>query len=86
MEEQEKIFIEKAFELQSKFDASIENKKYEQALSTLAELREPIDHFFDHVMVMADDEKIKINRLSLLKYIQNQFLKIADISLLQTEK
>jgi len=58
-------------------------KNYQQALTELAQLKQPIDEFFDNVMVMADDEQIKINRLTLLNEIRNSFLAIADISLLQ---
>ncbi|WP_305402977.1 glycine--tRNA ligase subunit beta [Photobacterium leiognathi] len=56
---------------------------YQTALTELASLREPVDAFFDNVMVMADDEKLKVNRLALLNLLRNQFLKVADISLLQ---
>ncbi|EKO3674217.1 glycine--tRNA ligase subunit beta [Vibrio metschnikovii] len=56
---------------------------YQQALSQLASLREPVDAFFDNVMVMADDEVLKQNRLTLLNDLRNLFLQIADISLLQ---
>ncbi|WP_318470473.1 glycine--tRNA ligase subunit beta [Photobacterium leiognathi] len=56
---------------------------YQTALTELASLREPVDAFFDNVMVMADDEKLKVNRLALLNILRNQFLKVADISLLQ---
>ncbi|GHE96340.1 glycine--tRNA ligase subunit beta [Thalassotalea profundi] len=58
-------------------------KDYQAALTTLADIKQPIDKFFDNVMVMADDEKIKINRLTLLNQIRNSFLAIADISVLQ---
>lgn len=56
---------------------------YQQALGQLASLREPVDAFFDNVMVMADDEALKQNRLTLLNDLRNLFLQIADISLLQ---
>jgi glycyl-tRNA synthetase beta chain len=58
-------------------------KNYQSALTELAALKQPIDNFFDHVMVMADDEQVKTNRLTLLNEIRNSFLAIADISLLQ---
>jgi len=60
-----------------------EDKNYQAALTELAQLKQPIDEFFDNVMVMADDEKVKINRLTLLNEIRNSFLAIADISVLQ---
>ncbi len=56
---------------------------YQQALTELSTLREVVDTFFDNVMVMADDEKLKINRLTLLNTLRNQFLNVADISVLQ---
>lgn len=57
---------------------------YKQALIELASLRGVVDNFFDQVMVMVDDEKIRLNRLALLKKLQSLFLKVADISLLQS--
>ena len=56
---------------------------YQLALTQLATLKQPIDNFFDNVMVMADDEQVKTNRLTLLSKIRDSFLNIADISLLQ---
>jgi len=52
----------------------------EGMLQTLAELREPVDHFFDDVMVMAEDEAVRANRLALLTRLRGLFLKLADIS------
>lgn len=56
---------------------------YQDILTQLAELRTPIDEFFDHVMVMDKDEDIKQNRIILLNILRNMFLQVADISLLQ---
>lgn len=61
----------------------LKNGGYQEQLEQLAELREPVDKFFDNVMVMADDEALKKNRLTLLNQLRNLFLQIADISLLQ---
>jgi glycyl-tRNA synthetase beta chain len=61
----------------------IKAKDYQAVLSALAELKTPIDNFFDSVMVMADDEAVKVNRLTLLANIRASFLQVADISLLQ---
>ncbi|MBE0400391.1 glycine--tRNA ligase subunit beta [Halomonas sp. FME1] len=55
---------------------------YQKALDILATLREPVDAFFDQVMVMADDPAIQRNRLALLASLQGLFLEVADISLL----
>ncbi|WP_206485919.1 glycine--tRNA ligase subunit beta [Thalassotalea sp. G2M2-11] len=60
------------------------SKDYQAVLTELSQIREPIDSFFDSVMVMADDEQVKVNRLTLLNEIRNSFLAVADISLLQS--
>lgn len=56
------------------------NKAYADVLNALADLRDPVDRFFDDVMVMADDEKVKNNRLALLSQLRALFLDVADIS------
>jgi glycyl-tRNA synthetase beta chain len=56
---------------------------YAQGLRLLASLKQPVDSFFDQVMVMADEDDLRINRLALLAQLQQQFLSVADISLLQ---
>ncbi|KTD48647.1 glycyl-tRNA synthetase beta chain [Legionella rubrilucens] len=56
---------------------------YRAILNQLARLREPVDAFFDQVMVMVDDEQIRMNRLLLLKQLQTALQGVADISLLQ---
>jgi len=55
-------------------------RNYAAALNELADLRDPVDRFFDDVMVMADDEGIKNNRLALLGELRALFLDVADIS------
>jgi len=70
--------VELIKELEPKFAAS----DYQGALTLLASLQEPIDEFFENVMVMADDQKTANNRILLLSQLRQQFLKIADISLL----
>ncbi|WP_440906094.1 glycine--tRNA ligase subunit beta [Catenovulum sp. SX2] len=58
-------------------------RQYSQALAALATLREAVDAFFDSVMVMAEDEQTKLNRLLLLSQLRDLFLQVADISVLQ---
>jgi glycyl-tRNA synthetase beta chain len=58
---------------------------YSQVMLRLAELREPIDQFFDRVMVMAEDKKVRENRLLLLSQLRTLFLQVADIALLVTK-
>jgi glycyl-tRNA synthetase beta chain len=57
--------------------------RYQDALIELASLREPVDEFFESVMVNADDAQVRINRLTLLAKLRELFLQVADISLLQ---
>ncbi|AJI95585.1 glycine--tRNA ligase, beta subunit [Yersinia ruckeri] len=57
--------------------------RYQEALVELATLRENVDAFFDNVMVMAEDDAVRINRLTLLSKLRELFLQVADISLLQ---
>ena len=55
---------------------------YASALKELANLQQAVDSFFDSVMVMAEDEAVKMNRLALLNQLRTMFLRVADISLL----
>ncbi|MBT8086475.1 MAG: glycine--tRNA ligase subunit beta [Gammaproteobacteria bacterium] len=55
-------------------------RSYADALNSLADLKEPVDRFFDEVMVMAEDEAVKNNRLALLGELRSLFLDVADIS------
>ena len=57
---------------------------YTAALKQLAGLRESVDAFFDQVMVMVDDEALRVNRLSLLQNLSSLFLRVADLSRLQS--
>lgn len=71
-------------DLTSKVTPLFEQRDYEKALSILAQLRESVDKFFDDVMVMVDDEKLKKNRLALLQNMRTLFLQVADLSRLQS--
>jgi glycyl-tRNA synthetase beta chain len=53
---------------------------YTAALQTIAKLREPVDAFFDGVMVMAEDDRVKANRLALLTRVAGLFADIADFT------
>ena len=58
----------------------LDERRYADALRALAALRAPVDKFFDDVLVMADDEALKNNRLALLGELRDLFLDVADIS------
>jgi glycyl-tRNA synthetase beta chain len=62
----------------------IAQKDYPLALKDLSKLRQPVDDFFNGVLVMAEDEKIRTNRLSLLSDISQLFFKIGDFSKITT--
>ncbi|MBN47437.1 MULTISPECIES: glycine--tRNA ligase subunit beta [unclassified Methylophaga] len=61
----------------------MQNADYTGVLRRLADMRDSIDAFFDEVMVMAEDEAIRHNRLALLNQTRALFLGVADISRLQ---
>ncbi len=62
--------------------AKLDNGNYSAALNELAALQAPVDAFFETVMVNAEDAAVRANRQALLGQLQQQFLQIADISLL----
>lgn len=70
--------------IKTRVEKGLAEKDFNAALNKLAALRPPVDHFFDHVMVMDKDEKIRFNRLSLLSEISALFHKIADFSKIVT--
>ncbi|PSJ41319.1 glycine--tRNA ligase subunit beta [Zobellella taiwanensis] len=82
-DEAEKVLATQLAELSVRLAPLFAAGDYGNALNELASLREGVDSFFDQVMVMADDEAVRLNRLALLNQLRNLFLQIADISLLQ---
>lgn len=64
----------------SRADAALEAEDFEAAMAALAELRGPVDAFFDGVTVNADDEKLRANRLRLLTSIRAALFRVADFS------
>ena len=72
--------------LEKEIKPLLDNSSYTEALKLLSRLKDPVDNFFDNVMVMSDDKKTRINRLVLLRQLRSLFLKIADISLLVPAK
>jgi glycyl-tRNA synthetase beta chain len=66
-------------------EAFRKKKEYGEALMLLSTAREPVDLFFDKVMVMVPDEKLRANRLALLRTLLKEFSTIADFSEIVTE-
>ena len=83
-ENSEKELHQTLTELDDRVQSLIDEGKYQDALAELSTLRENVDQFFDSVMVMADDEKLKNNRIALLNKLHALFMQIADISKLQS--
>lgn len=83
VEAEEKTLAAKLSETETSSEPEIASGNYEGALNRMALLKDDIDAFFDNVMVNADDEKVRTNRLNLLQQLRRLFLQVADISLLQ---
>ncbi|MES9944885.1 MAG: glycine--tRNA ligase subunit beta [Candidatus Thiodiazotropha sp.] len=81
----ERSLAMKLDELTPKAEPLFERGEYTQGLQLLADLREPVDLFFDQVMVMSEDATLRNNRLTLLKQLESLFLSVADISRLQLQ-
>ena len=68
-----------------KIEGHRKEKKYGEALLMLATARERVDSFFDKVMVMVEDKRVRANRLALLQALLKEFSTIADFSEIVTE-
>jgi len=62
----------------------LEEKDYAQILQLLSTLKTPVDSYFENVMVLVEDSKLRDNRLAIINKIQNLFLQVADLSKLQS--
>ena len=79
-EDAEKQLFENITAIEPDFKRSIQKRDYAKLLSQLATLREAIDRFFDDVLVMAEDDKVRANRLALLNQIGRNIYAIADLT------
>lgn len=79
-EDCERTLLEGLARSRDKVDGLIRERDARSAILAAAELRPAVDAFFDGVMVMAEDEKVRNNRLSLLKEIHDLFASLADFS------
>jgi glycyl-tRNA synthetase beta chain len=64
-------------------DAALDARDWQRACRALIGLKGPVDDFFDNVMVMADDQTLRQNRIALLDELRDLFMKVADISKIQ---
>lgn len=79
-QEAEEILFNALDNARHKVQPMIKVRNYAEALNTLADLKDPVDRFFDDVMVMAEDDTVRNNRLALLGELRVLFLDVADIS------
>jgi glycyl-tRNA synthetase beta chain len=79
-EEQEKTLKENLDSIKPALIKHIEDNTFQDALMLLSSLTEPINQFFDHVLVMDKSEEIKQNRLSLLSEVWQTVSRVADFS------
>ncbi|MGD8520147.1 MAG: glycine--tRNA ligase subunit beta [Desulfobacterales bacterium] len=70
--------------VKKRVEDDLEKGSFDQALVNIASLRDPVDAFFEGVLVMAEDAKVRHNRISLLAHIAEMFGKFADFSKLST--
>ena len=83
VEPAEQVLAQSVLSLAKEVQPLIAQGEYTAVLDKLAGLRQPVDNFFDNVMVNAEDVKLRQNRLAILNTLQGLFLQVADISLLQ---
>ena len=83
VEPAEKALAEAVLALRTEVQPLIAKGDYTAVLDKLANLRVPVDSFFDNVMVNAEDPALRQNRLAILNTLQGLFLQVADISVLQ---
>ncbi|MGI9382357.1 MAG: glycine--tRNA ligase subunit beta, partial [Methyloligellaceae bacterium] len=79
-QDEEKALGEAVGRATKEAETTIEAQDFEGAMTAMARLRQPVDAFFDHVTVNADDAALRENRLKLLSRIRAATLKVADFS------
>ena len=76
----EKALIEALGEASPRIDAAIAERDFRAAIAAAAELGPPVDRFFDEVLVMAEDERVRANRLRLLLDVRDAVGALGDLS------
>jgi glycyl-tRNA synthetase beta chain len=76
----EKALLQRGNQVRNKIGVMIKQKTYPEVLKVLLEMREVIDKFFDNVLVMCEDKKLRDNRLALVSFINELFMQFADFS------
>jgi len=80
VEQEERALHSSLITLKSELDKALYRSDFDAAISALVDMGQPIDSFFDAVLVNCEDETLSLNRHALLAEIKRQFLRVADIS------
>ncbi len=86
IEKEEKSLYELYLKVNWEVGSAIDSGKIEQALKELGRITKPVDEFFEKILVMHKDERIKVNRLALLKSIELMYLSVADFPKILLQK
>jgi len=81
---EERLLLEATVLMEVEVAAALKDRDYPAVCRALARLKGPVDAYFDKVLVMAEDERVRLNRLGLLARISRTFLKMADFSRITT--
>ncbi len=82
-QEQEKNLLGAIESIKRRFQQEVEQRQYNAAFKHLSSLAEPVDNFFNNVMVNSENVDTRLNRLAILKQLNGLFMAIADISVLE---
>lgn len=84
-DKEEKVLYQKYLEIRDRVKELMAKKTYIEALKIISTIRDTVDSFFDNVLVMAEDEEIRQNRLALLHEVNSLFTNFADFSRIATK-
>lgn len=84
-DEAEKILYATLLDVTAEIAPFLENREYDRALAGMLQVKEPVDRFFDNVMVMAENEAVRRNRLNLLTALRELVRRVGDISRMHQE-
>lgn len=82
-QEQEKNLLGAIESIKRRFHSEVEKQEYSSGFKLISSLAEPVENFFNNVMVNSEDEEIRLNRLAILKQLNGMFMAIADIAILE---
>lgn len=83
-EHEEKVLLDGLHKAQSQIAQALKRERYQEAMSALASLREPVDSFFNRVRVNVEDQSLRANRLRLLSEIRTALAPVADFSKIES--